>query len=149
MITWYLYKKTGRKIFKDINWPLFYVGTYNVPPATGINYTSWALVNWIFNGYIKQRAFAWWSKYNVSFPALKLGFLRKYADEIQYVLAAAIDTGRAIAGIIIFFAVSYPGYSMPDWWGNTVYADTLDAVGVPYLPMPESGFFGPANGTWS
>lgn len=129
-VTWFAYKKTGKKIFKEVNWPLFFVGTYNVPPATGINYTSWALVNWIFNGLIKKRAFAWWAKYN-------------------YVLAAAIDTGTAIAGILIFFAVSYPGYSFPDWWGNTVYANTLDAQGVPYLPMPESGFFGPPNGTWS
>jgi len=31
----------------------------------GINYTSWALVNWIFNGYIKNNFFAWWTKYNV------------------------------------------------------------------------------------
>jgi hypothetical protein len=36
----------------------------------GINYTSWALVNWIFNGYIKKNFFAWWTKYNVSIPAL-------------------------------------------------------------------------------
>jgi hypothetical protein len=35
VITWYAYRKTGKKIFKDINWPLFFVGTYNVPPATG------------------------------------------------------------------------------------------------------------------
>ncbi|TIA25895.1 small oligopeptide transporter, OPT family [Aureobasidium pullulans] len=130
VITWYLYKRTGKKIFKDINWPLFFVGTYNVPPATGINYTSWALVNWVFNGYIKQNFFAWWTKYN-------------------YVLAAAVDTGTAVAGIVIFFAVSYPGYSMPDWWGTTVFANTLDAVGVSNLPLPASGFFGPANGTWT
>jgi hypothetical protein len=35
----------------------------------GINYTSWALVNWIFNGYIKKNFFAWWTKYNVCIPA--------------------------------------------------------------------------------
>jgi hypothetical protein len=54
-----------------------------------------------------------------------------------------------VAGIVIFFAVSYPGYSMPDWWGTTVFANTLDAVGVSNLKLPESGFFGPANGTWT
>jgi OPT family oligopeptide transporter len=67
VVTWLLYKKTGKKIFKDVNWPLFFVGTYNVPPATGINYTSWALVNWVFNGYIKAKFFAWWTKYNVCY----------------------------------------------------------------------------------
>lgn len=74
---------------------------------------------------------------------------KKDANRKQYVLAAAIDTGTAVAGIVIFFAVSYPGYSMPDWWGTTVFANTLDAVGVPNLSLPASGFFGPANGTWT
>ena len=35
--------------------------------------------------------FAWWAKYN-------------------YILAAALDTGTALSGILIFFALSYPGY---------------------------------------
>ena len=35
----------------------------------GINYTSWALVNWIFNGHIKKNFFAWWTKYNVRISA--------------------------------------------------------------------------------
>ena len=59
VITWYLYRKTGRIIFKQINWPLIFVGTYNVPPSTGINYTSWALVNVIFNLWIFKKFFAW------------------------------------------------------------------------------------------
>ena len=74
--------------------------------------------------------FAWWAKYN-------------------YILAAALDSGTAICGIIIFFAVSYPGYSFPDWWGNNVYLNTADGEGAAYLPLPASGRFGYANGTWS
>lgn len=106
------------------------VGTYNVPPATGINYSSWALVNLAFNHFIKERFYPWWAKYN-------------------YVLAAALDTGTALAGIIIFFAISYPGLKFPDWWGNTVFLNTADGEGLAWLPLPESGVFGPANGTWS
>lgn len=102
VVTWLLWKKTGKDYWKKVNWPLIFVGTYNVPPATGINYSSWALVNWIFNGWIKKRFFAWWTKYN-------------------YVLAAALDTGTAISGIIIFFAVSYPGYTFPDWVRTASY----------------------------
>ena len=98
--------------------------------ATGINYSSWALVNFIFNHFIKRRFFAWWTKYN-------------------YILAAALDTGLALSGIVIFFCISYPGAAFPDWWGNTVYQNTADADGVPYKPMPKIGYFGPANGTWS
>lgn len=127
--------------------------------AIGINYSSWAMVNVIFNSYIKSKAFAWWAKYN-------------------YILAAALDFGTAFAGIIIFFAVSYPGmfsssfhfsiawivrnvliidsfclsrvgYSFPDWWGNNVYLNTADGRGEAWKAMPEVGYFGPANGTWS
>ncbi|KAF1344780.1 OPT oligopeptide transporter protein-domain-containing protein [Delphinella strobiligena] len=128
VITWALWKKTGKDFYRKINWPLIFVGTYNVPPATGINYSSWALVNWIFNGWLKNKFFAWWTKYN-------------------YVLAAALDTGTAISGILIFFCVSYPGYSFPDWWGNTIYLNTADGEGVAYYDMPASGVF--FNGTFS
>ena len=35
IITWAAWKYTGREFFRHINWPLVFVGTYNVPPATG------------------------------------------------------------------------------------------------------------------
>ncbi|KAI7691300.1 hypothetical protein KC353_g19079, partial [Hortaea werneckii] len=76
----------------------------------GINYSSWALTNFIFNYWIKNKFFPWWAKYN-------------------YIVAAAVDTGTALAGIVIFFAISYPGYSFPDWWGNNVYLNTADGRG--------------------
>lgn len=34
VITWLLYKYTRKEIWKLVNWPLIFVGTYNVPPAT-------------------------------------------------------------------------------------------------------------------
>ena len=129
VITYLLWKKTGKEIFRKINWPLIFVGTYNVPPATGINYSSWALVNVIFNFWIFRRFFAWWTKYN-------------------YILAAALDTGTALSGIIIFFCITYPGGVFPDWWGNTVYQNTADGNGTSWLDLPDVGYFGPANGTW-
>lgn len=101
-ITYYIWKRTNSDFVRKINWPLIFVGTYNVPPATGINYSSWYIVNLIFNKIIYKRFYAWWTKYN-------------------YVLAAALDTGLAISGIVIFFAVTYgPNVQFPDWWGNTV-----------------------------
>ncbi|KAI7199863.1 small oligopeptide transporter, OPT family [Hortaea werneckii] len=96
----------------------------------GINYSSWALTNLIFNHWIKNKFFPWWAKYN-------------------YIVAAAVDTGTALAGIVIFFAISYPGYSFPDWWGNNVYLNTADGRGDAWKPMPENGYFGFPNGTWS
>ncbi|KAK8003292.1 Arginine--tRNA ligase- cytoplasmic [Apiospora arundinis] len=130
-LTWLVWKTTGNEFVRKINWPLIFVGTYNVPPATGINYSSWYIVNLIFNKLIYRRFRAWWTKYN-------------------YVMAAALDTGLALAGIVIFFAVTYgPGVQFPDWWGNTVWKNTADGQGVPWLQMPEVGYFGPPNGTWS
>ncbi|KAL2011109.1 hypothetical protein VTN00DRAFT_3827 [Thermoascus crustaceus] len=130
IITWVLYRYTRYSFWKLVNWPLIFVGTYNVPPATGINYSSWAIINFTFNHYIKRRFFAWWTKYN-------------------YVLAAALDTGLALSGLFIFLCITYPGAVFPDWWGNNVYLNTADGQGLPWKGMPEVGYFGPGNGTWS
>ena len=101
-ITYFIWKRTGSDFVYKINWPLIFTGTYNVPPATGINYSSWYIVNFIFNKVIYKRFYGWWTKYN-------------------YVLAAALDTGLALSGIVIFFAVTYgPNVQFPQWWGNTV-----------------------------
>ncbi|KAI0479532.1 OPT family small oligopeptide transporter [Xylariaceae sp. FL0804] len=130
-VTWYIWWKTRSDFVRKINWPLIFVGTYNVPPATGINYSSWYIVNLVFNKIIFNKFRAWWTKYN-------------------YVLAAALDTGLALSGIVIFFAVTYgPNVQFPDWWGNTVWADTADGLGLPWLQMPSIGYFGPPNGTWT
>ncbi|TQN72737.1 Glutathione transporter 1 [Colletotrichum shisoi] len=130
-MTYFIFKKTRSEFIRKINWPLIFVGTYNVPPATGINYSSWYIVNLVFNKIIYRKFYAWWSKYN-------------------YVLAAALDTGLAISGIVIFFAATYgPNAQFPDWWGNTVWQNTADGLGLPWLEMPAVGYFGPANGTWS
>ncbi|KAB8234516.1 uncharacterized protein BDW43DRAFT_310179 [Aspergillus alliaceus] len=75
LITYAPYKLTKKQYWKYVKWPLIFTGTANVPPATGIKYSSWALVNFVFNYFIKRHFFAWWTKYN-------------------YILAAALDTGR-------------------------------------------------------
>ena len=60
--------------------------------------------------------------------------------------------GFAIAIIIIFFCLQYPRNgtigenNVAVWWGNVVGSKTGDYDGVAYLPMPESGKFGPE--TW-
>ncbi|RDW24306.1 OPT oligopeptide transporter protein-domain-containing protein [Yarrowia lipolytica] len=91
---------------------------------TNLSYFTGGLyVALLFNGYIKNRFLAWW---------------RKYA----YVFSAAMDTGIALSGIIIFFAVQYNDYSI-SWWGNNVIAEGLDYNGVPPPPLPDVGYFGP------
>lgn len=87
-VTYFVWKMTRSDFVREVNWPLIFVGTYNVPPATGINYSSWYIVNFVFNKLVFRKFYTWWTKYN-------------------YVLAAALDTGLAVSGIVIFFAVTY------------------------------------------
>jgi hypothetical protein len=63
-------------------------------------------VGFIFNKLIRSRYLGWWKTYN-------------------YVTSAGLDSGLAIATIIIFFALLLPQVSPPDWWGNNVVATTL------------------------
>jgi len=120
VITWALWKYwkrgdgTRRNWLRLTNWPLIFVGTYNVPPATGINYSSWALLNVIFNWWIKSKFFAWWGRLlHSGFGGEMLTGVAKY----NYVLAAGLDTGLAISALVIFFCITYPGGKFPDWWG--------------------------------
>ncbi|OJD29836.1 opt family small oligopeptide transporter [Diplodia corticola] len=111
---------------RHASWPLLLGGTANIPPATGINFTAWFLVGAAFNGVARRRRPAWWAKYN-------------------YVTSAALDSSVALAGLVIFFAVSYPGASVR-WWGTVGYADTADGRGESFYKIPEGGTIGPE--TW-
>ncbi|KAK9857786.1 hypothetical protein MYU51_020035 [Penicillium brevicompactum] len=120
----------GRR-WKSVNylsWPVAFGAMSLVPPATGISFSSWWIVNLIFNGLIRRRKPAWWSKYN-------------------YVLSAALDCGVAVATVIIFFCITLPAGSL-SWWGNTVSSVTADGKGTPYRGLPERGYFGPTKGSW-
>lgn len=109
-------------IWRSINTPLILSGTGSIPPATGVNYSAYALVGFIFNYWIKRRAGPWWRKYN-------------------YVLSAALDSGLAIGGVVIFFVVVYPGATV-SWWGNDVYKNTNDYNSVPYKVLRAGESFG-------
>ncbi|KAG8831066.1 hypothetical protein FRC18_007173 [Serendipita sp. 400] len=102
-------RKWPQSWFKYVNLPVFMNGTSLMPPATGINFSSWAMTGFIFQYWIRRRHFQWWSRYN-------------------YILSAALDSGVAVGSIIIFFCLQYPnngGFELV-WWGNTVNTNTLD-----------------------
>lgn len=87
----------------------------------------------------------------------------------NYVLSAALDSGTALAVIVIYFSLQFPsgpageGYSI-EWWGNTyatffhdlphyistlffsVFTNTLDATGARLIPLEDGQTFGPT--TW-
>ncbi|KAJ6084307.1 hypothetical protein N7486_011107 [Penicillium sp. IBT 16267x] len=99
-----------------------------LPPATPISYTSWVIFGLIFNYWIRRRWGGWWRQYN-------------------YVPAAALDTGLILATIVIFFAITFPGVAVPNWWGNTAPFETMDALYTAIRKTVSGGdTFGPV--TW-
>ncbi|KAF4345046.1 OPT family small oligopeptide transporter [Fusarium beomiforme] len=98
-----------RKAFPHINWlkkihvPLFLGGLNYIPPASGVNYGSWALFGLLFGVLVQKRKASWWRRFN-------------------FVLSSALDCSVAIAGIVIFFAIFYTGAADNfSWWGTNVY----------------------------
>lgn len=87
--------------------PVILNGVSFIPPATGINYSSWFAVGIIFQYFIRKRNFAWWSKFN-------------------YVLSSALDSGTVISVMVIFFTLQFPrqGSIQLNWWGNTVHTES-------------------------
>ncbi|KAF9318307.1 OPT super, partial [Podila minutissima] len=43
--------------------------------------------------------YGWWSRYN-------------------YLTSAAMDSGLAISGLVIYFALQANNIDFPNWWGN-------------------------------
>lgn len=98
-----------RRVFPRATWlkkvhvPLFMGGLNYIPPASGTNYGSWAIVGLLFGLVVKRRQAVWWRRYN-------------------FVLSSALDCSVAIAGIVIFFALFYTGVSKHfQWWGTEVH----------------------------
>ncbi|KAH8899059.1 OPT superfamily oligopeptide transporter [Thozetella sp. PMI_491] len=121
-----LYRRYPHSWLRYVNVPIFFNAAGQIPPANTTQYSLWFIVGFIFNYYIRKRAFDWWKRYN-------------------YLLQAAMDTGTALATIIIFFALSYNGIQLK-WWGNTVGSNTADAKGTPWLTVPKGSHFGPGPG---
>ena len=113
--------------FRYVNMPLIFGGSGMIPPATTINYTTWGIVGFVFNKVIKNKYRGWWSNYN-------------------YLTSAGLDTGLAICTILIFLTLQLTNQNAPDWWGNNVITNTLDAQGEAVQIVLEQGTFGPA--TW-
>lgn len=127
VITWYLARRYPKSIWRFVNWPIIFGGSLNVPPATPLNYISWAVVGLFFNKWIRDRYRGWWMQYN-------------------YLTSAGLDVGLALCTIVIFFALQYTNTPMTDWWGSTTALDTMDSLGTAIVRQPpEGGTFGPSS----
>ncbi|KAL4891995.1 OPT oligopeptide transporter protein-domain-containing protein [Aspergillus ambiguus] len=110
--------------WKKVHVPLFVGGLNYLPPATGMNYGSWALLGLAFGIFIRRRWLSWWTKFN-------------------FVLSSALDSSVGTAGVLIFLTIYFTGASdRLNWWGTKVYKETCDWKGCPHLQLPEGGKFG-------
>ncbi|KAI0757331.1 OPT oligopeptide transporter [Daedaleopsis nitida] len=116
--------------WRYVNIPVCFAGLAQLPPATGINYSSWAMVGAIFQWFMRRNHFRWWLRFN-------------------YILSAGLDIGVSVGAVIVFFALQYRnnGGTGPqlNWWGNNVWLNTFDAMGMPRIIATEP--FGPTE--WS
>ncbi|KAI3847554.1 hypothetical protein MKX03_031525 [Papaver bracteatum] len=94
------------KIFPEKKWipliniPLICYGFAGMPPATPTNIACWLITGMVFKYFVFKYKKGWWQKYN-------------------YVLSAALDTGTALMGVLIFFALQNENVKLK-WWGTEV-----------------------------
>ncbi|KAH7342068.1 OPT oligopeptide transporter protein-domain-containing protein [Rhizoctonia solani] len=120
---WLWQRRFPQSRLRYVNIPVLLNGPMWIPPGTGINYSSWFVVGFLFQYVVRRRNFRWWSKFN-------------------YALSAALDSGTLIALLVIFFCIQFPLGDRGDlkWWGNTVHQNTADYFRQPWLPTPPGGF---------
>jgi OPT family small oligopeptide transporter len=114
-----------RSLARKINFPVIFGAMAWIPPATGLNFSVWALVCFIFNYVVKNRASAWWSKYTMT-------------------MSAALDSGLAFGIVVVFFGFIYPGFMDGfSWWGTEVHKQGCDWQACSYKNLGPGEHFGP------
>ncbi|KAK4143381.1 OPT oligopeptide transporter protein-domain-containing protein [Dichotomopilus funicola] len=122
---WVYARHRKDSLVRKINLPVLFGSLGWIPPATGLNFSVWALVCYLFNYLIKRRAPAWWAKYTMT-------------------LSAALDSGLAVGIVVVFFGFVYTGVMKGfSWWGTEVYKQGCDWQACAYREVPEGGRFGP------
>ncbi|KAI1310687.1 OPT family small oligopeptide transporter [Xylaria venustula] len=128
VVLWVMVRKLRIDFARHLNAPILLGAMSWLPPATPLSFSTWAVFGLIFNHFIRKRYNGWWRKYN-------------------YITAAGLDAGLIISTIIIFFAITLPEVTIPQWWGNVAVYETLDASYTAILKtLPEGQIFGPK--TW-
>lgn len=124
----YFYSRNKKNsILRKVNLPVLFGSLSWIPPATGLNFSVWALVCFIFNYLVKNRRSAWWAKYTMT-------------------LSAALDSGLAFGIVVVFFGFIYPGVMKNfKWWGTEVYKQGCDWQACSYKTVPDGEQFGPVK----
>jgi OPT family small oligopeptide transporter len=138
---WIWQRRYPKSWVRFINIPVVLNGVSYIPPATGINYSSWFIFGFVFQYIIMKRNFAWWSKFNyVTSAAMDSG---EYFCVGFMKLSVTTDLGilgTVLSLLVIFFTLEFPkGGVTLKWWGNDVYKNTADWTRRPWHPIPPSG----------
>lgn len=122
---WLYGRNKKNSIIRKINLPVLFGSLSWIPPATGLNFSVWAVVCYIFNYQLKNRASAWWAKYTMT-------------------LSAALDSGLAFGIVVVFFGFIYPGWMDGfSWWGTEVYKQGCDWQACALRAVTNGTIFGP------
>ncbi|KAK5939885.1 hypothetical protein PMZ80_008267 [Knufia obscura] len=125
VILFMIARRRKKSILRKVNLPVLFGSLSWIPPATGLNFSIWAVVCFSFNHLVRRRASAWWGKYTMT-------------------MSAALDSGLAFSLVVVFFGFIYPGL-MKDfkWWGTEIYKQGCDWQACPYLTLEPGEKFGP------
>ncbi|KAF9143404.1 hypothetical protein BGX30_000558 [Mortierella sp. GBA39] len=107
---------------KLVHWPVLLTATSNMPPALPYFYSNGLVIGFVFMFLMRRYRYRWWSRYN-------------------YLTSAALDTGVALGGMVIFFVFEMWNIKMPHWWGNPdpnatdINAAAMDHCGLGRRPL--------------
>ncbi|KAK1544729.1 OPT family small oligopeptide transporter [Colletotrichum paranaense] len=121
VIQFFLARRYPRSMLRYVFFPAIFGAAGMIPPATTWWLGQWVIVGLIFNWWVRNRFFGWWTRYN-------------------YVLSGALDIGTALCIVISGLALGLSNTEFPDWWGNNVMNNNLDAEGSAVTKiLPDDG----------
>ncbi|KAF9585753.1 hypothetical protein BGW38_000911 [Lunasporangiospora selenospora] len=116
-VPFYLFSKRWPGTIVDrIHTPVLLTSTGMMPPARPYQYANWLGIGFVFQYCIRKYHNSWYQRFN-------------------YVLSAALDSGVAIAALLIFFTLQVHEIEFPKWWGTSMNHCPLDRANY-YGQMP-------------
>jgi OPT family oligopeptide transporter len=99
LLVWSAHKVfPGQKWILLINMPVMIASTYQMPPATAVNYSAWILVGFLSGYVVYKYRRDWWERHN-------------------YLLSGALDAGLAFMAVLIYLCLGLENINFK-WWGN-------------------------------
>ncbi|GAA6021627.1 hypothetical protein JCM8202_002358 [Rhodotorula sphaerocarpa] len=62
IVCWFVFRRRPASSSRFFDFPVFLTGLGFIPPATGINFSSAALVGFVFQYLVRRRYFGWWTR---------------------------------------------------------------------------------------